>query len=145
MKNKGMDGYPAVVRIEVRYRDLDPLGHVNNAVYLSYIELARVRYFERLGALEGALGRGEAPVVARAEIDYRRPIHLGEEVRVGARVVRVGRTSFAMDYRVEAAGELAAEARTVHVWLGEDGRPRSLPGALRARVAELEVRPVEGL
>jgi len=83
--------------------------------------------------------------VARAEIDYRRPIHLGEEVRVGARVVRVGRTSFAMDYRVEAAGELAAEARTVHVWLGEDGRPRSLPGALRARVAELELRPVEGL
>ncbi len=145
MKNRDMDGYPAVVGIEVRYRDLDPLGHVNNAVYLSYIELARVRYFELLGALEGALGRGEAPVVARAEIDYRRPIYLGEAVRVGARVVRVGRSSFAMDYRVESDGKLAAEARTVHVWLGRGGRPEALPEVLKARVAELESRPVEGL
>ena len=133
------------VRIEVRYRDLDPLGHVNNAVYLSYLELARVRYFERMGALAGALGRGEAPVVARAEIDYRRPIFLNQEVWVGVRVVRVGRTSFAMEYRVESAGELAAEGRTVHVWLGEDGRPRVLPEGLKARVAAMETRPVEGL
>ena len=140
-----MDGYPASVRIEVRYRDLDPLGHVNNAVYLSYLELARVRYFERLGVLGGALGRGEAPVVARVEVDYRRPIYLGDTVWVGARVVRVGRTSFAMDYRVEASGALAAEARTVHVWLGKDGRPKTLPEAVRLRIAELETHPVEGL
>jgi len=138
-----MEGFPAVVDIEVRYRDLDPLGHVNNAVYLSYLELARVRYFTLLGVERGALGRGAGtPVVARAEVDYHRPIYLG---RVGARVFRLGRTSFGMEYRVLADGELAASAKTVHVWLGKEGRPEPLPTFLRARVGELEVLPVEGL
>ncbi len=145
MKIEGMKGYPASVRLEVRYRDLDPLGHVNNAVYLSYIELARVRYFALLGALEGALGKGEAPVVARVEIDYHRPIFLEDEVVAAARVSRLGRTSFAMDYRVEAGGELAASARSVHVWIGRNGKPTPLPEHLRRRVGEIETLPVEGL
>ncbi len=139
-----MEGYPAVVELEVRYRDLDPLGHVNNAVYLSYIELARVRYFELLGLAEGAMGTGPAPVVARAEIDYLRPVFLGQRVRVGARIERVGRTSFAMAYLVAALGKPAARARTVHVMVaGQEKVP--LGQELRARIAALERLPVEGL
>lgn len=141
--NGDMEGFPIVVELEVRYRDLDPLGHVNNAVYLSYIELARVRYFEAFGA---DVVRGDAaPVVARAEVDYERPIFLGARLRVGARVSRLGRSSFDMLYQIEADGALAAKAKTVHVWLGKDGRPTPLPQAVRDRVRALETLPVDGL
>lgn len=112
---KRMEGYPAVVELEVRYRDLDPLGHVNNAVYLSYIELARVRYFELLG------------------------------IAGGARIERLGRTSFTMAYLVAADGEPAARARTVHVMVGRAGEKVPLDEGLRRRVAGLESLPVEGL
>jgi acyl-CoA thioester hydrolase len=140
----GMDGYPVVVDLEVRYRDLDPLGHVNNAVYLSYIEHARVPYFELLGLARGAFGEGAAPVVARAEIDYLRPVFLGQRVRVGARIVRLGRTSFTMAYLVAADGKPAARAKTVHVMVA--GREKvPLSPELRARIAGLEKLPVEGL
>ncbi len=142
---KRMEGYPAVVELEVRYRDLDPLGHVNNAVYLSYIELARVRYFELLGIAGGAMGEGPAPLVARAEIDYLRPVLLGQRVRVGARIERLGRTSFTMAYLVAADGEPAARARTVHVMVGRAGEKVPLDEGLRRRVAGLESLPVEGL
>lgn len=134
-----------VVEIGVRYRDLDPLGHVNNAVFLSYLEVARVEYFRRLGLLEASLGAGGAPVVVRAEVDYKRPINYGDLVKVGVRVSRVGRTSFDMRYELRAGVELAALARTVHVLLGASGKPRRIPKSLRSRIAVMENLPVEGL
>lgn len=141
----GMEDYPVMVELEVRYRDLDPLGHVNNAVYLSYIELARVRYFERLGIAGGAMGDGPAPLVARAEIDYLRPVLLGQRVRVGARIERLGRTSFTMAYLVAADGEPVARAKTVHVMVDRGGAKVPLDEGFRQRVAGLERLPVEGL
>ncbi len=74
--------FPVKVRVEVRFRDLDPLGHVNNAVHLSYMELARIRYFQRISP--DWLEEGHF-VVARMEVDYLRPILLGDEVFVGVR------------------------------------------------------------
>ena len=73
-----MEGFPVRVRVDVRFRDLDPLGHVNNAVFLSYMELARIRYFQRISP--DWLEEGHF-VVARMEVDYLRPILLGDEVQ----------------------------------------------------------------
>ena len=94
------------------YRDLDTLGHVNNAVYLSYIEHARVlmfnEYFRKY--------RNFHFVIARAEIDYVRPLFLLDEVEVVAWVSSIGRTSFTIEYEVyNGKGELCARARTVQV------------------------------
>ncbi|MGC8876663.1 acyl-CoA thioesterase [Thermus sp.] len=133
-----MEGFPVVVPVQVRFRDLDALGHVNNAVYLTYFEVARVAYFRRLK--EDWLERGHF-ILARAEVDFLRPIHLEDPVAVGVRVVRLGRSSFEMEYRVEARGEEAARGRTVQVWL-EGGRPAPLPEAIRERIRALEGRPL---
>ncbi len=99
-------------RLPVMYRDLDTLGHVNNAVYLSYIEHARVlmfnEYFRKY--------RNFHFVIARAEIDYLRPLFLLDEVEVVAWVSSIGRTSFTIEYEVyNGRGELCARARTVQV------------------------------
>ena len=133
-----VEGFPVVVPIGVRFRDLDALGHVNNAVYLTYLEVARVAYFSRLQ--RDWLEKGHF-ILARAEVDFLRPVLLGDPVEVGVRVARLGRSSFDMEYLVRAAGEEAARGKTVQVWL-EGGRPTPLPPEVRARIAEVEGRPL---
>jgi acyl-CoA thioester hydrolase len=133
-----VEGFPVVVPIQVRFRDLDALGHVNNAVYLTYLEVARAAYFSRLEP--NWVGKGHF-ILARAEVDFLRPILLQDPVEVGVRVVRLGRSSFDMEYLLLAAGEEAARGKTVQVWL-EGGRPAPLPQEVRARIAELEGRPL---
>ena len=75
-------------------------------------------------------------MVARVEVDYRRPILLGESVEVACWPTAIGRSSFTLDYRVEANGELAAEGRSVQVHL-ENGRPAAVPEATRAGLEAL--------
>jgi acyl-CoA thioester hydrolase len=103
------------VPIEVRFRDLDALGHVNNAVFLTYLEVARLAFVQALGLLEDA---GRVPIlVARAEIDYRRPVHLGDDLEVEVRVHAVGRKSFTLAYEVNVGGAVHASALSVQVWM----------------------------
>ncbi len=103
--------------IEVRYGDLDPQGHVNNAKYLTYIETARIAYVKQLGLFTGDSFQELGVIVADAHINFRRPILFGQTVRVGACVSRLGNKSFTMEYRIEDAqsGEELANASTVLV------------------------------
>ena len=107
-----VDGFPFVFRDDVRFRDLDGMGHVNNAVFATYMESARIAYFQSHGA-------GNNPqqhlILARVEIDFRSPIALGERVEVGVRPSRLGTKSFELEYEVRAVRRLAAEGRTVLV------------------------------
>ena len=85
-----VDGFPFVYRDTVRFRDLDGMGHVNNAVFLTYMESARIAFLSSLGA-------GDNPqhslILARMEVDFRSPIAFGEEVEVGVRPSRLGTKS----------------------------------------------------
>jgi acyl-CoA thioester hydrolase len=104
-------------RIEVRFRDCDPLGHVNNAAYLTYLEQARLFYWRSMWGF-GSEAAAALPgvIMARAEIDYKRPAKYGQllDVRIG--LAGIGRTSFTYDYEVvDEAGEVVAAARTVQV------------------------------
>lgn len=131
-----MDGFPALVPVEVRWRDLDPFDHVNNAVFVSYLEFARVAIWRRYGSM----GRSsDVPfVVARVVVDYRAPVFLDDDVRVGVRVVRIGEKSFSLAYRIEASGRLAAEAETVQVCLDhETGQTIAIPESVRAVLSRL--------
>lgn len=129
-----MDGYPFDCRIQVRWRDVDALGHVNNATIITYLETARTELWrERFG------GGSEIPfVVARVEVTFRRQIRLDDEVRVGLRVADIRGARYTFEYRVEAGGELAAEASTLmaHVRPGEV-RPSRIPADLGLRLAAL--------
>ena len=116
--------------IEVRFRDLDAMGHVNNAVVVSFMEQARFQWWRAF--LGGRKFQEEGFLIARTEVDYRQPILLGDDVRVELRCTRVGNSSFELAYRLTKGlgGELFAEAKTVQVMLDfTTNRPKNLePG-----------------
>ncbi len=123
------------VKIPVRFRDLDPMGHVNNSVYFTYLEVARTAYWQELhhdysyDVLDF--------VVARAECDYVSAAVLREIVRVEVWLSRIGTTSFVLDYEMfdEASNRLVARGRTVQVMIDtKTGRPRPIEPALRERL-----------
>jgi acyl-CoA thioester hydrolase len=110
-----MDGFKVVTEVAVRFSDTDALGHVNNAVYLSYLESARVEYLRRL--LGAVKIQDLGVIIARIEIDYKSPAFHHETMRVGCRVEELGGSSIRMGYRVEdkATGRLVALAKSVMV------------------------------
>ncbi|MBA3365277.1 MAG: acyl-CoA thioesterase [Actinobacteria bacterium] len=116
-----MEGFPFVYREPVRFRDLDAMEHVNNAVFLTYLEEARTAFLRERGLVTRLEDLGM--VVARAEIDFRSTVAFGETVDIGVRASRFGTKSFELEYRLESAGRLAAEAKTVCV--GFDYETRS--------------------
>ena len=97
----------------VRFRDLDPMGHVNNAVYLTYIESARVAFLQDLGAAPTL--EDMSIIVARIEIDFRAPVGLGEEVEVSVHASRFGGKSFDLEYVLRVGETVVAEAKSVLV------------------------------
>ena len=121
-------------RIEVRWRDVDALRHVNNAVYATYLEEARD------GWLEQALGDDAALwdyVLARVAIDFRNEVSLGEEaVLARATLVRIGTSSLTLREEIRKLdGTLAAEAESVIVARDrETGRSRPLTPAERTKL-----------
>ena len=130
--------------LQVRFRDTDAFAHVNNAVFASYAELARIRYLLDVLRPESPFDRMPL-ILARLELDFRSPILFGEEVTIETRVDRVGRTSFAMSHRMIAGeGRLAAEVTSVLVAYDYDAaRPMPVPDAWRASFAAFEERPLD--
>jgi len=128
--------YPFTVSIVVSFRDLDALGHVNNAVYLTYMEQTRIGYgLQLIGGMDVA---DLAFILAEATVSYLRPAHYGDQLEVGVRVGEIGTKSFVMDYgiRRRSDGELIARGRTVQVWYDYRAqRSQPVPDAFRAAVA----------
>jgi len=112
-----MTGFHFYHPIEVRYGDLDPQGHVNNAKYLTYLEQARIAYIAHLGMWNSDSFLDIGIILADAHVTFRQPILFRQAVQVGVRVVRLGNKSLTMEYRVEdrAGGSTLAEATTVLV------------------------------
>ena len=109
-----MDGYRHVRPREVEFRDVDVADHVNNAVYLTYLETARIAYLrEVLG--DGFLYQLQL-ILAHITVDFRAPAHFPETLEIGARVSRVGTRSFTMEHEIRGGdGRLVAEASSVLV------------------------------
>lgn len=102
--------------IDVRFRDLDAIGHVNNAVYLTYFEMARIAYW--LHVTRRTEVKDLDMILARAEVDYRSPLAFGESIEVGVGCTSLGRTSFVLelDAHERSAGRLVAECRKTLVY-----------------------------
>lgn len=121
--------------LRVRFGDLDAMRHVNNAVYLTYLESARLAYWLHTTRRQGldALDM----ILARVEIDYRSPLAWDEAITVGVRCASLSRSSFVLEFEVRAGEDarLVAEARKVMVhydWAA--GKPLPLPEPLRALI-----------
>ena len=101
--------------LEVRWRDVDALGHVNNAVYFNYLEQARLYYMRGLGfILQDPTQVGF--VIAEARCNFKSPLRLGERVMIHARISELRQSSFDFEYQISGGdGRLAALAQTVQV------------------------------
>jgi acyl-CoA thioester hydrolase len=133
-------------RLTVRFRDCDPLGHVNHAVYLTYLEQARftlwrqqIGFVVRTSGGQQAGPAGPGLILARAEIDYRAQARYGDELEVRLSLDAIGRTSFTYSYEIMdvPTGRLVAAARTVLVhfdYLAEKAVP--IDEGLRAKLAQ---------
>lgn len=120
-----MPDLPYVHRERVRFRDCDAMGHVNNAVYSTYLEEARI----------GVLGGLSAFILARVEIDFRAELRLGEEVEVRTRCGRLGTKSFDLEHVISAGARVVAEAKSVLVSYDYGlGASVPIPDELRARL-----------
>lgn len=127
-----MDGFDFVHREAVRFRDLDGMGHVNNAVFMTYMETARLNYFRSLGLGDNPL---EGMILARAEVDFRSPIELGEQIEVGVRTGRIGTKSFDLEQEIRADGRVAAEGKFVLVAYDyTTNQSREIPASMRERL-----------
>jgi acyl-CoA thioester hydrolase len=127
--------------VPLRYADLDPMGHVNNAVYATLCEQARMDYFEDVFEMDLS---DLQMVLAHLELDFERAIRQGATVTVGVRVASVGGSSFEMAYEVRADGDAAATATTTQVVLDDEGSPTPVPDAWRERVLEYEPDDLAG-
>src|SRR5947207_10639377 len=135
-----MEGFRFVPPQEVTFRDLDVFGHVNNAVYLTYIETARIGYMREVLGIESL--DDLLVIVAKVDIDFRSRATLGELLEVGARTSRIGTKSFDLDHEIHGpGGRVVAEAATTLVaidYRADETVP--VPEEWRERIEAYETR-----
>jgi acyl-CoA thioester hydrolase len=157
--------------VQIRFRDLDPLAHVNNTVYFTYFEEARSYYFDQLplenwpsreedqlvhgNEEEGSqnsriqttsIGAHYGSLIKGNECVYNLPLIRSDKAEIGVRVSRIGRTSFVMELEIRDIRDhtrIFATGKTTMVWCNyHTGRPTPVPPALRAAIEKLEGHPL---
>ncbi|MDA3902686.1 MAG: thioesterase family protein [Desulfuromusa sp.] len=118
--------------IEIRFSDLDAYGHVNNALFFTYLETARVKLFQQhFGAF---LDSNLMFLVVRAECDYRLPIELNDPLQITIHIDQVRHSSFNFSYQMhDGAGKIFAQANTVMVsYDPKIKKPVAIPPEIKA-------------
>jgi acyl-CoA thioester hydrolase len=135
--------YKHVKKIEIRYDDLDTLGHVNNKAYLSYLEEARIDYHKQLFSWKHELEFNA--VVAKIEINYRKPLFYGNALKIYTKLSNLGTKSFELEslFTVEdrETGEpvKTADAKVVLVAINpSNGQPIAIPDKEKQILLEFE-------
>ncbi len=126
---------------QIRWGDLDALGHVNNVVFFQFCESARIAYFEAVGLDRFKQQPTDGPGMVSAQLNFRRQLHYPGQVRVTARVTKIGQRSFTLTYAIydTADDQLVADGDSVCVWVDyAAGRAMTLPDQLVASIAHLE-------
>ena len=136
--------YHHVTSIEIRFADIDSMGHVNNAKYLTFLENARIKYFTDV------LGRGmyNQPgfILAKTTIDFLSPIKIQDEIKVFTRCCRIGTKSFDLEYEISRISRKTSEAvaRAVTVLVAYDYEKNesiALPDKWKKQIEKYEKKP----
>ena len=142
-----MQDYPVVVRFPVHWGELDALGHVNNARYFTWFETARMELFHRVG-LEFSGTPAIGPILAHTRCDFLAPVRYPAEVLAGARIAKLGNTSFTMGFGValaDAPDHLVARGEGVIVLIDySTGDKVAIPEDLRLELEGLRPEPTGG-
>jgi acyl-CoA thioester hydrolase len=140
------DDYRHRTPVQVRFRDIDAFGHVNNAVVSTYVEQARVTYLRDVLGLEPVGPEDRMPLIlAMIKLDYRSPILLDDRLDIASRVDWVGRTSLHMSHHLQQqeGRELATAASVLVTYDYNAARPIPVPDAWRTTLAAHEGRSME--
>ena len=141
MQHKFLEHFPVVISFPLHWGEQDPLGHVNNIVYLRWAESSRIAYFRRAGVWHGSASVAAGPIVAAISCDFRVPLTYPDTVYVGASITAMGNSSFKMAHRVVSGkrGVVAADVDSTLVWLDyRTGRPLAMPPEVRKAIEKLE-------
>jgi acyl-CoA thioester hydrolase len=134
--------------VEVRYGDLDPQGHVNNAKHLTYFEQARIRYLIELGLFTSDQSFMEIGVIlADAHITYLEPIYFGQNLKVGVHVARLGNKSITWGQNIvdtDTDRELAKGEVIMVAYDYKAGKTIPIPQQWREKISEFEGLKVQG-
>lgn len=138
-----MQNFKHKVPIQLRFKDIDKMGHVNNANYLTFIELARVKYFEDVVGTDKKWSQQVGIILARIEIDYKAPVFLHDTVFVYTRCSRIGNKSLTLDWLIvrEMKGEEEIVADGIAVLVCYDyahEKTIPLPDEQRKAIEEFE-------
>ncbi len=135
-----MEGFKHVFPISVRVRDIDAWGHVNNAVYFTYLESARTDYLRTVVFENASIGLADvSTILAEITCQYKVPIFFGQSVEIGTSITEIGNSSIKLSHRIEADGTLVALARGV--WVYYDyvaGHSARVPDLFRRRIQAFE-------
>jgi YbgC/YbaW family acyl-CoA thioester hydrolase len=126
-------GWSFAVRHRVRWSECDPFGHANHRAYFEWFEEARNRYLEQVG-LAPLSPSTPGPVIAETAIRYHRPLAYADEIMVSARTLRLGRTSFEMEYAVWRNGLCALGRAVLILVVNATGEKSPLPLDLRENI-----------
>jgi len=127
--------------IEVRWGDMDAQGHVNNTVYFTYCESARVELLRKIGFKGKQAGLAEGPTLVHTSCDFKRQVLYPAKLDVGLRVERISQRSFKMSYGIFFHGtdDLAAVAASINAWANYvEGHAVELPEEIRTALAEYQ-------
>lgn len=130
--------------VSVRWGDMDARGHVNNAVYFTYCEMARIQYFDAIELFSFREHEDQGPALVSTVCDFRRQLKGPAEIEVGMRVVEIGTRSFRSEYVLYPieSDDVIAEVKAVSVWMDyHEQKAIPLPEGARQAIAALERRP----
>lgn len=137
-----MSNYCYFYPMDVRYGDLDPQGHLNNAKYLTYFEQARIKYFVDLGLFQpGQSFLDIGVIMAEALITFHAPVKYGAKVNVGVYVSKLGKKSITVEQKILDAqsGEMLASGRVILVAFDyHKNKSILIPNEMREAIANYE-------
>lgn len=132
-----IEGWPLVFSTQIRFTDIDLLGHVNNVTYGTYFEEARMNF---LRWLWGKTGVDPSIIVAHLDMDFRQPLYLHDEPVIAVCVGETGRSRFELRYRL-MTDKTVCEGRTINIWYDyATARSSPIPTKIREAIAGLQAR-----
>ena len=130
------------IEIDIRWSDMDSQSHVNNAVYFTYCEQARVDFFHSVG-IRGKFGAEQGPMLVSASCDFKRQLTYPGKVEIGVCVEEIGRSSCRMRYGIFLKGtqEPVALGTSVNAWVDyRESRAIPLPDEVRTILTKYRVK-----
>ncbi len=140
--DENLGRWPVSTEIPVQWGDMDSLNHVNHTVFLTWMETARMIYFDQCGIMEKMESEGIGPILASLKANYISPVHFPDKMTVKATISAMGNSSFEMSYRIfseKNSGKIACEGTVLGVLFDyNSGKSTPIPDELRSRIFEIE-------